>query len=558
MSKMKIIYLASRSVLAIGSLALTFQIVTQSPNSTLTYFGFVPALAMAAPADADLPGDGDLEADDGQQTIHESDSIKEARAKALKEGKGEGEPIDLEEEEESLSESTDPGKRPVADPADDESAGQNTVADEIDNGEQKRVEVEQAASKVRISHDVLVDELLRRLNSPDERTRLEAGLALRRTTTLADVEKLVRILKKGNNRDKQLFIIESLANLQDKRAGEGLRFEVNHGDEETRKAAVTALGNLAFNWPISTLVKVLRREKDDEVRKRAASSLGNIGSPQAIYALRTSLGLLEESPGAKNAAFWALERARGEIDEERIDTDLPRGRRLSLMYKGTRYFFYHPANRREASATKSGLRPWLLVCLHDGDLRAEDVFNICYKAAKKVQLAVLVPVIDNINFPDYGTFNVRGQRADKRLLELIDHVGQNAQLSTREIYLFGYGVGGDLAHRFSMAYPKRIARAAYECNSFTLPDTEVFFPRGLAPSPLAPDVKVDMYSFLKTDQLLIMRKNNPEAVRTGKEFFEATTHYAEINGIRGRIAARTVDVKYEIWGEAEKFLLSYD
>lgn len=500
-----------------------------------------PSSIVAAPADTELPGDNGLESEEQQQPIHESDSIREARAKAAAKPGAQGEPIDLDEEEDTGPDAT--GPRPVVPDDEEETAPRAKPA---------------SGSNVKISHEVLMDEILRRLNSPDERTRLEAGLALRKSATVADVEGLVRILKKGNNRDKQLFIIEALSNLQDKRAGEGLRFEVNHGDDETRKAAVTALGNLNFNWPISTLVKVLRREKSDELRKRAASALGNIGSPQAIYALRTSLAMLEESPGAKNAAFWALERARGEIDEERIDTDLPRGRRLSLMYKGTRYFFYHPANRREASATKTGLRPWMLVCVHDADLRAEDVFNICYKAGKKVQLAVLVPVIDNINYPDYGNFNVRGQRFDKRMLELIDHVGKYAQLSTREVYMFGYGEGGDFVHRFAMAYPKRIARAAYECNSFTLPDNEVFFPKGLEPSPLAPDLKIDMYSFLKADQLLIMRKNNPEGVRTGKEFFEAMTHYADFNGIRGRIGARTVDVKYEIWGEAEKFLLSGD
>lgn len=407
-----------------------------------------------------------------------------------------------------------------------------------------------------LSHEALIDALLRRMSSPDKRTRLEAGLALRKTAKLGDVPKLVKILKRGNNRDKQLFLIETLAKLQDRRAGEALRFEVRHGDMESKQAAVSALGKLKFNWPIPVLVRVLRKAEDDELRKRAASALGEIGTTQAVYALRTSIATLEESVGAKNAAFWALEKARGEIDDQLIDTKMPKGRRLQLFYKGTKYYFYHPAHRRGAAIHKVGLRPWLLVCVHDNDLRAEELFNICWRAGKKRQMAVLVPTFDTIRFPDFGTFNIRAQRADKRLLELIEHVGKHASLTVREFYLFGYGQGGDFVQRFSMSYPKRIARSAFESNNFTSPDAESYFPDGLNRSPLAPDVGIDMYRFIKTDSVLILRKNSP-TLREAKNFFESISHYADINGVRSRLAVRTVDVKFEIWSEAEKFLFSY-
>lgn len=427
----------------------------------------------------------------------------------------------------------------------------------VEQPEEEPTQLAAASKAVPLSHEALIDALLRRMSSPDERTRLEAGLALRKTAKLSDVPLLVKILKRGNNRDKQLFLIETLAGLQDRRAGEALRFEVRHGDLESKRAAVSALGKLKFNWPIPVLVRTLRKAEDAEIRKRAASALGEIGTTQSIYALRTSLASLEEDVGAKNAAFWALERARGEIDDQLIDTKMPKGRRLQLYYKGTRYYFYHPAHRRGSSVHKVGLRPWLLVCVHDSDLRAEDLFNICWRAGKKRQMAVLVPMLDPIRFPNYGKFNIRAQRTDKRLLELIEHVGKHASLTVREFYLFGYGTGGDFAQRFTMAYPKRIARAAFESDEFTSPDAEAYFPRGLNRTPLAPDVGIDMYRFLKTDSVLIMRKNSP-TLRDAKNFYESMQHYADINGIRGRLAVRTVDVKFEIWSEAEKFLFSYD
>ena len=123
--------------------------------------------------------------------------------------------------------------------------------------------------------------------------------------------------------------------------------------------------------------------------------------------------------------------------------------------------------------------------------------------------------------------------------------------------MFGYGLGGDFVQKFSMAYPTRIAKAAYECNNFTSPDPEAYFPKGLNITPLAPDIKVDMYSVMKTEQLLILRKNS-DSIRDGKEYFEAMEHYSQVNGIRERLNVRTVDVKFEIWNEAEKFLLSLD
>lgn len=427
--------------------------------------------------------------------------------------------------------------------------------DSVDMAPSKPLETDEKGQI--LSHDALIDALLRKMSSPDERTRIEAGIALRKTARLSDVPLLVKTAKQGNNRDKQLFLIETLGRLQDRNAGEALRFEVQHGDLESQRAAVTALGKLKFNWPVPVLVRVLRKAEDEELRKRAASALGEIGSPQAMYALRTSLSALEEFPGAKNTTLWALEKARGEIDDQLIDSRMPAGRRLQLYYKGTRYYFYHPTNRKESAVTKAGLRPWLLVCIHDNDLRAEELFSICWRAAKKRQMAVLVPLFDNMRFPEYGTFNLRGQRSDKRLTDLIEHVAKTASLTVREIYLFGYGSGGDFVQRFMMAYPQRIARAAFESDTFLSPDPEIYFPRGLNRSPLALDVGIDMYSVLKSDSLIVLRKNS-QTLREAKNWFDAMQHYAEINGIRNRFQARTVDVKYEIWTEAEKYLFAYD
>ena len=152
---------------------------------------------------------------------------------------------------------------------------------------------------------------------------------------------------------------------------------------------------------------------------------------------------------------------------------------------------------------------------------------------------------------------MRGERADKRLIEIVEHVGKHASLTVREFYLFGYGMGGDFVQHFTQAYPTRIARSVFESNQFTVPDEEAFFPRGINRSPLAPDLAINMYNFVKADTMIILRKNSP-VHRQSKDYFEAIKHYADINGIRSRMTVRSVDVKFEIWNEAEKYLFSYD
>lgn len=434
---------------------------------------------------------------------------------------------------------------------------QPTNLQETNNPQKENADISGGEGQVKISHEVLIAELLKRLDSADLRTLTEAGIALRREAKLSDLDVLVKTLKLGNAREKQLFIIEALSFLQDKRAADALRFEVEHGDVETKRAAVTALGKLNFNQPVALLTKVLRKDPDQEMKKRAASALGEIGSNSALYALRTSLGVLEDTSGAKSAAFWSLDKMKGEFPEDLISNNMPAGQVLNLAYKGTRYFFYHPANRKQAMDLKDGYKPWMLICVHDGDLLAEDLFNLCYKSARQLQIAVLVPYIDNIRFPDYSNFNYRGQRFDKFLLELVDFLGTKLSLNTRELYMFGYGMGGDFVQKFVMAYPKRIARAVYEVNSLMMPDPESYFPYGLNKSPLAPDINVDMYQFLKAEQMIVIRKNSSSKAKSN-EYFDRLQHYSQINGIRNRVLIRNVDMKYETWDRAERFMFAFD
>ena len=57
--------------------------------------------------------------------------------------------------------------------------------------------------------------------------------------------------------------------------------------------------------------------------------------------------------------------------------------------------------------------------------------------------------------------------------------------------------------------------------------------------------------------MLITRKESP-TVKDAKNFAEAVQSYADVQGIKSRLVTRSVDVKFEIWNEAEKYLFAYD
>src|SRR5262249_49534312 len=107
-----------------------------------------PAHLAAAPCDADLPGDTSLEAQEEQQPIKESDSIRAAREAAAKRPGAEGQPIDLDEEEDSSTETSVPDR--TEDAEDEEQPGTAPVLHPAAHGSGPA-----NASNIKISHEVL-------------------------------------------------------------------------------------------------------------------------------------------------------------------------------------------------------------------------------------------------------------------------------------------------------------------------------------------------------------------------------------------------------------------
>ena len=349
-------------------------------------------------------------------------------------------------------------------------------------------------------HRRLIEAILERIESPNEQARYEAAVALKETVLPGDVPLLVQSLKSGGGIDKQVFVAEILGEMHDISATGALRNEVEHGEVPSQIASTRALGRLGNDYPVPLLSGLITQAGNEELSLSAIAALGRIGSTAAIYALNNTGGLGAIDTRGR-ALKWALSRAKIKNVDDTTNQDIPQGRKLERFFRGTKYMYYQPDYRR-----KPNEKTWLLVCVHSGNLDVDAMFETCVETGRKLQVAVLAPYFDYSNFPDYGDLNIRGDRADKRLLEIIEHLGTKTDVNTRQFYFYGTGEGAEFIQRFAYAYPERIARAVvlYSDQSRLVElNMQVYFPQGLKTNPFAPDLKFNFDTILPVDMVFL-------------------------------------------------------
>lgn len=383
-------------------------------------------------------------------------------------------------------------------------------------------------------HQLAVRSLLERLRSKDEATVVELALQLQQLTEAGDLPLLLEALKESGGLDEMRITLIELLGMhcrgQEKEVLKALNFEYSHGTPEVKIAAVRSAGFVHDDVAIPFLSQVLRGTEELRLRRAAATALSRINTPQAIYALETSKSTYDED--VNRAVTWALRESKGEIDRKAIDRELPDGRKLLLNYLGTLYYLYYPGLRFSDQP-----KPRILIVVHDERLNPETVFDVWLPVAKKEQIALLAPLFDDFVFPDYGTFNIRGERSDLRLLQLLQHVSKTADLDAREVYLFGLGAGGDFVHRLHLAHPQLVARSAFFAQSFTMPSDTILFPLGVKVNPRAPDVQINPYYFVKSDVAVFLPIQSDQS-RQPYRFFEAYIDYAVAAGVTPRLVSR--------------------
>jgi pimeloyl-ACP methyl ester carboxylesterase len=182
--------------------------------------------------------------------------------------------------------------------------------------------------------------------------------------------------------------------------------------------------------------------------------------------------------------------------------DLPTGQvvQRSLRDDPTQHYFVYVPH-------KGGQGARLLVSVHGISRNAEETAVGFARRAERYGVVLVAPLFPRDRFPDYQRLGRegRGDRADKVLDGILAEVGRLTGARTDKLYLFGYSGGAQFAHRYTMAYPERVASIVIGAAGwYTFPDQARTYPRGIRASRALPGLDLDPKKFLKVPACVLV------------------------------------------------------
>jgi len=165
----------------------------------------------------------------------------------------------------------------------------------------------------------------------------------------------------------------------------------------------------------------------------------------------------------------------------------PRKQRLrigainEMELKGTKWFFYLP---KKLKRDRRSPLP-VVVSVHGADANLEAARGCAewfLTFAERRRIAVIAPHFTE-NHPWYQALTIGGNRADLRLLEILEDAKSRVPpLFIKRIYLFGHSGGAQFAHRFALVHPGRVLKgAASAAGGWTFPKPDLIYPGGTKP-----------------------------------------------------------------------------
>jgi len=159
---------------------------------------------------------------------------------------------------------------------------------------------------------------------------------------------------------------------------------------------------------------------------------------------------------------------------------------------GVTYFLHVP----EVTAPPAGI----FVTVHGWSRNAFEHAEKFLPFAASRGVILVAPLFDRRRFPWYQRLGTRGTqgRADLALDEIVAEVGRLADVPTTPLHMFGHSGGGQFVHRYVMAYPERVRRAALGAPGwYTFPDPGLKYPWGIGPDKRLPDLQLEPQRFLE-------------------------------------------------------------
>jgi len=156
------------------------------------------------------------------------------------------------------------------------------------------------------------------------------------------------------------------------------------------------------------------------------------------------------------------------------------------------YFLYVPSRGAEDAP--------LFVTVHGISRNAEEHARLFAPYAEQYGAVLLAPLFPAERFPRYQRLGREGsgERADRKLGEILAEVAAITGAAADKLYLFGFSGGGQFVHRYAMAYPSRVARYMVGAAGwYTYPSNSARYPRGIRPRDDLPDLRFEPREFLK-------------------------------------------------------------
>ncbi|HEX6852727.1 MAG TPA: hypothetical protein VF139_15125 [Candidatus Polarisedimenticolaceae bacterium] len=185
---------------------------------------------------------------------------------------------------------------------------------------------------------------------------------------------------------------------------------------------------------------------------------------------------------------------------------LPRGRILLRALRSDptqEYLIYVPASAAPGAP--------VLVAVH-GISRNVLEHTVVFSPLCEEQGAVLVaPVFTPDQHMDYQRLGRRhrGHRVDLLLHRFLAEAGSLSGADVAQIHLFGFSAGAQFAHRYLMAHPDRVARAAVAAAGwYTFPDHSRKYPYGIRPGRSLEGVNFNPERFLRVPVEVLIGHND--------------------------------------------------
>ena len=174
---------------------------------------------------------------------------------------------------------------------------------------------------------------------------------------------------------------------------------------------------------------------------------------------------------------------------------LPRGcvvRRALRSDPSQEYLLYIPES--------AGPDSRVLVLVHGLSRNAHEQATVFTSLCEERGVVALVPIFTKELHKDYQRLGRRGRgpRADLLLHQFLTECASLSGADPTQTFLFGFSAGAQFVHRYVLAHPHRVARAAVAAAGwYTFPDHTQKFPYGTRPSRALAGVTFNPEQFLR-------------------------------------------------------------